>query len=118
MTAFHQKQKYLQFELFWIPPLSSSVKLWKLAGCLLQLIIKEHEKDAILLHAPFQISLFHPVLKFIPTNPNPTANFYYRKLSFIRPFVDHASADLCQIGSFIKSKILYISIASPYSGLW
>lgn len=31
----------IQFELFWIPPLSSSVKLWKLADCLLQLIIGE-----------------------------------------------------------------------------
>lgn len=45
------------------------------------------------------------------------ANFYYCELSFIRPLVDHASADLCQIGSFIKSKILYISIASSYSVL-
>ena len=73
---------------------------------------------AILLHAPFQISLFHPVLKFIPTDPNSTAHFYYCELSLIRPLVDHASADLCQIWSFIKSKILYISIASSYSGLW
>ena len=55
------------------------------------------------MHAPFQISLFHPVLKFIPKDPNSTANFYYCELSFIRPLVDHASADLCQIGSFIKS---------------
>ena len=39
------------------------------------------------------------------------------ELSFIRPLVDHASADLCQIGSFIKSKIFYISIVSSYSGL-
>ena len=31
----------IQFELFWIPPLSSSVKFWKLADCLLQLIIGE-----------------------------------------------------------------------------
>ena len=31
----------IQFELFWIPPLSSSVKLWKLADCLPQLIIGE-----------------------------------------------------------------------------
>ena len=39
--------------------------------------------DAILLHTPFQISLSHPVLKFIPTDPNSTANFYYCELFFI-----------------------------------
>ena len=63
--------------------------------------------DAILLHAPFQISLFHPVLKFIPKDSNSTANFYYCELSFIRPLVDHASADLCQIGLFSSFFILF-----------
>ena len=33
------------------------------------------------MHAPFQISLFHPVLKFIPTDPNPTAKVYGNKVA-------------------------------------
>ena len=51
--------------------------------------------------------MLHPVLKFIPTDSNSTANFYYCELSFIRPLVNHASADLCQIGSFIKSILFF-----------
>ena len=57
--------------------------------------------DAILLHAPFQISLFHPVFKFIPTDPNSTANFYYCELdNAIDDFVNNKNYE-----EYIKKEV-------------